>query len=246
MSTINKHSNQAFLEAMEQRILIVEDDPDITELLSYNLEKEGYEVYTVDNGADAIRAAKKHLPSLVLLDIMLPAMDGMEVCRQLREMPQLDSSYIVFLTARGEEYSEVAAFQMGADDYIIKPIKPRALIKRLDAIFKRSRFQGQNPSKSSEIEAGNIKLDRNSYTLAIRDEESTLPKKEFELLWLLMSNPNIVFNRQQILDKVWEPDVEVLERTVDVHVRRVREKIGEGYIQTVKGVGYKFDYRPKE
>ena len=230
---------------MEQKILIVEDDLDITELLTYNLEKEGYTVYSVDNGADAIRAAKKHQPSLVLLDIMLPEMDGMEVCRQLRENPQLDNTYVVFLTARGEEYSEVAAFQMGADDYIIKPIKPRALLKRLDAIFKRSRYQGQNNSKTSELRAGDIKLDRNSYTLSIENEESTLPKKEFELLWLLMNNPNIVFNRQQILDKVWEPDVEVLERTVDVHVRRVREKIGEGYIQTVKGVGYKFDHRPR-
>lgn len=245
MVTNNHLSSQAFVDTMDQKILIVEDDPDITELLSYNLEKEGYEVYTVDNGSDAIREAKKHTPTLVLLDIMLPTMDGIEVCRQLREIPQLDNCFIVFLTARGEEYSEVAAFQMGADDYIIKPIKPRALIKRLDAIFKRSRSQANTVSKSSEIAAGNIKLDRNSYTLAISGDESTLPKKEFELLWLLMTNPNIVFNRQQILNKVWEPDVEVLERTVDVHVRRVREKIGEGYIQTVKGVGYKFDFKGK-
>lgn len=228
---------------MEHKILIVEDNPDITELLSYNLEKEGYEVHTVDNGASAIHKAKKHQPELILLDIMLPEMDGIEVCRQLRSLSELDRSYIVFLTARGEEYSEVAAFQMGADDYIIKPIKPRALLKRIDAIFKRSRVQSTQNGKNKELLAGDIKLDRGSYTLSIEGEEATLPKKEFELLWLLMSNPNIVFNRQQILDKVWEPDVEVLERTVDVHVRRVREKIGEGYIQTVKGVGYKFDYR---
>lgn len=243
MKEANQYQALSLSQTTEQKILIVEDDPDISELLSYNLEKEGYKVFAAYNGAEGVRIAKKELPALVLLDIMLPEMDGMEVCRQLRETPQLDTSYVVFLTARGEEYSEVAAFQMGADDYIIKPIKPRALLKRIDAIFKRSRFQGQNGKKSSEIKAGDITLDRNSYTLSIGEDESTLPKKEFELLWLLMNNPNIVFNRQQILDKVWEPDVEVLERTVDVHVRRVREKIGEGYIQTVKGVGYKFDYR---
>jgi len=224
-------------------ILVVEDDPDITELLSYNLEKEGYKVYTAQNGLEAVATAKEALPELVLLDIMLPEIDGIEVCRQIREYSPLENTYIIFLTARSEEYSEVAAFQMGADDYIIKPIKPRALLKRIDAIFKRDRGRNVEKHTGNGLIAGHINLDKSSYTLAVGDNEVTLPKKEFELLWLLMSNPNTVFNRQQILDKVWEPDVEVLERTVDVHVRRVREKIGKGYIHTVKGVGYKFDYR---
>jgi two-component system alkaline phosphatase synthesis response regulator PhoP len=230
---------------MKKKILIVEDNPDITELLSYNLEKEGYKVDAVDNGSDALKKAIAFLPDLVLLDIMLPGVDGIEVCRQIRASSELDNAFIVFLTARGEEYSEVAAFQMGADDYIIKPIKPRALLKRLDAIFKRARGSKSEESTSPELSAGNVTLDRDSYTLSIGNEVATLPKKEFELLWLLMKNPNKVFNRQQILERVWEPDVEVLERTVDVHVRRVREKIGDDYIHTVKGVGYKFEYREK-
>jgi two-component system alkaline phosphatase synthesis response regulator PhoP len=230
---------------MKKKILIVEDNPDITELLSYNLEKEGYAVATVDNGSDALSQAKSFLPDLVLLDIMLPGIDGMEVCRQIRATSELNNTFIVFLTARGEEYSEVAAFQMGADDYIIKPIKPRALLKRLDAIFKRARETKTAETFLSEISAGNVTLDKDSYTLSIGSDVATLPKKEFELLWLLMKNPNKVFNRQQILERVWEPDVEVLERTVDVHVRRVREKIGDNYIHTVKGVGYKFEYRKK-
>lgn len=221
-----------------KKILVVDDEVDILELLKYNLKKEGYHVKTVTNGVDAIETAKEFVPDLVLLDIMMPHQDGVETCRQLREQPEMDNTFIIFLTARSEEYSEVAAFDIGADDYITKPIKPRALMSRIGAIFRR----GEVKSKDSNLIAvGDLTIDKTSYTILIKDKKITLPKKEFQLLYFLAQNPNKVFSRDDLLQNIWGTDVYVLARTVDVHIRKVREKIGEGFIRTVKGVGYKFE-----
>lgn len=219
------------------KVLVVDDDPDILELLKYNLKKEGYDVETADDGMKAVATAKKFHPDLILLDIMMPQQDGVETCRQLREIPELVDSHITFLTARAEEYSEVAAFEAGADDYITKPIKPRALMSRIGALFRK-----ESKSKSKpQIVAGGLTIDRSSYTVSANGNQFTLPKKEFELLYFLAQNPNKVYGRDELLQNIWGTDVYVLARTVDVHIRKVREKIGDGYISTVKGVGYKFD-----
>ena len=223
----NKRSN---------RVLVVDDDADILELLKYNLVKEGYEVKTAEDGLKAVELAKKFLPDLILLDIMMPQQDGVETCRQLREVPELANTHITFLTARAEEYSEVAAFGVGADDYIIKPIKPRALMSRISALFRKEKKDKSLP----KIVSGDLTIDKSSYMVTQRDKEFTLPKKEFELLYFLAQNPNKVFSRDDLLHNIWGSDVYVLARTVDVHIRKVREKIGDGYITTVKGVGYKF------
>ena len=220
------------------RILVVDDDTDICELLKYNLEKEGYAVKVAHDGKRAIEIAKKFLPELTLLDIMMPIQDGVETCRQMREIPELTGSYIIFLTARSEEYSEVAAFDVGADDYINKPIKPRALMSRINAIFRRDQ---KKKKVNSTVKVGDLMIDRGSYTVSINEQQISLPKKEFELLFFLAQNPNKVFSRDELLQNIWGLDVYVLARTVDVHIRKVREKIGEGYISTVKGVGYKFE-----
>jgi two-component system, OmpR family, alkaline phosphatase synthesis response regulator PhoP len=220
------------------RILVVDDDTDICELLKYNLEKEGYEVKVAHDGKRAIEIAKKFLPELTLLDIMMPIQDGVETCRQMREIPELTGSYIIFLTARSEEYSEVAAFDVGADDYINKPIKPRALMSRINSIFRRDQ---KKKKVNSTVKVGDLMIDRGSYTVSINEQQISLPKKEFELLFFLAQNPNKVFSRDELLQNIWGLDVYVLARTVDVHIRKVREKIGEGYISTVKGVGYKFE-----
>lgn len=221
-----------------KKILVVDDEVDILELLKYNLKKEGYHVKTVTNGIDAVITAKEFLPDLVLLDIMMPSQDGVETCRQLRELPELEDAFIIFLTARSEEYSEVAAFDIGADDYITKPIKPRALMSRIGAMFRR----GEVKSKENYlISVGDLTIDKTSYTIIIKDKKITLPKKEFQLLYFLAQNPNKVFSRDDLLQNIWGTDVYVLARTVDVHIRKVREKIGEGFIRTVKGVGYKFE-----
>ncbi|HMP98950.1 MAG TPA: response regulator transcription factor [Cyclobacteriaceae bacterium] len=219
------------------KVLVVDDEEAILELLKYNLEKSGYEVKTASDGARAVEIAKKFHPELVLLDIMMPKMDGVETCRQLRDIPELHNTYIVFLTARSEEYSEVAAFDMGADDYITKPIKPRALMSRISALFRR---ETKKKPGSSQINLGNLVIDRTSYTIKLKNKEITLPKKEFELLYFLAQNPNKVFSRDDLLQNIWGSDVYVLARTVDVHIRKVREKIGDDFITTVKGVGYKF------
>jgi len=221
-----------------KKILVVDDEVDILELLKYNLKKEGYSVKTVTNGSEAIETAREFLPDLVLLDIMMPHQDGVETCRQLRELHEMENTFIIFLTARSEEYSEVAAFDIGADDYITKPIKPRALMSRIGAIFRR----GEVKSKVSDlISVGDLTIDKTSYTILIKDRKITLPKKEFQLLYFLAQNPNKVFSRDDLLQNIWGTDVYVLARTVDVHIRKVREKIGEGFIRTVKGVGYKFE-----
>jgi two-component system alkaline phosphatase synthesis response regulator PhoP len=219
------------------KVLVVDDEEPILELLKYNLEKSGFEVKTAIDGMKAVEIAKKFVPDLVLLDIMMPKMDGVETCRLLRDIPELQKTFVVFLTARAEEYSEVAAFDVGADDYITKPIKPRALMSRIQAMFRRD---SKKTSPSSLITIGNLTIDRTSYTIKINDKEINLPKKEFELLYFLAQNPNKVFNREELLQNIWGSDVYVLARTVDVHIRKVREKIGEEYITTVKGVGYKF------
>jgi two-component system alkaline phosphatase synthesis response regulator PhoP len=218
------------------RVLVVDDEADIQELLKYNLTKEGFEVKTASDGIKAIEVAKQFLPELILLDIMMPKQDGIETCRQIRENPDLAGCFVIFLTARSEEYSEVAAFDMGADDYITKPIKPRALISRIKALFRRD-----TKPETETLNAGELVVDRSSYTVTINGEKINLPKKEFELLHFLVKNPGKVFSRDELLHNIWGTDVYVLARTVDVHIRKVREKIGEGHIVTVKGVGYKFD-----
>jgi two-component system alkaline phosphatase synthesis response regulator PhoP len=220
------------------KILVVDDEEDILELLKYNLQKEGYEVKTASNGIKAVEIAKSYLPDLVLLDIMMPHQDGVETCRQLRENPDLHQTFILFLTARSEEYSEIAAFDVGADDYIVKPIKPRALMSRINALFRRKRTA---KGEKAVIRINDLVIDKSSYTVTQKDKSITLPKKEFELLYYLAQYPNKVLTRDELLQNIWGTDVYVLARTVDVHIRKVREKIGEGYISTLKGVGYKFE-----
>ena len=217
--------------------MVVDDEEDILELLKYNLQKEGFDVKTASNGIKAVEIAKSYIPDLVVLDIMMPNQDGVETCRQLREIPDLQHTYILFLTARAEEYSEIAAFDVGADDYIVKPIKPRALMSRISALFRRKR---SDKNEKSTIMINDLIIDKSSYTVTQKDKNITLPKKEFELLFYLAQNPNKVHTRDELLQNIWGSDVYVLARTVDVHIRKVREKIGEGYISTLKGVGYKF------
>ena len=220
-----------------RKVLVVDDEEPILELLKYNLEKEGYSVKTATDGLQALEIAKKFQPDLVLLDIMMPHMDGVETCRRIRQMPETQKTFVIFLTARSEEYSEVAAFDVGADDYITKPIKPRALLSRLNAFFRRD---PRNAPSSDQIEIDDLKIDRTSYTVTAGGREISLPKKEFELLFYLAQNANKVLSREDLLNHIWGTDVYVVARTVDVHIRKVREKIGEDYITTVKGVGYKF------
>lgn len=220
------------------KVLVVDDDSDIVELLEYNLTKEGYSVLTASNGKKAIDIAKAFVPDLILLDIMMPQLDGIETGRILRQNPDIKNTYILFLTARSEEYSEVAAFEVGADDYITKPIKPRALMSRINALFRR---EAQKAESGDTIEILDLSINRKNYTVTQGGEKSTvLPKKEFELLFFLAQTPNKVFSRDELLQKIWGADIYVLERTVDVHIRKLREKLGDSYIKTLKGVGYMF------
>lgn len=220
------------------KVLVVDDDSDIVELLEYNLTKEGYSVLTASNGKKAIDIAKTFIPDLILLDIMMPQLDGIETGRILRQNPDIKNTYILFLTARSEEYSEVAAFEVGADDYITKPIKPRALMSRINALFRR---EAQKAESGDTIEILDLSINRKNYTVTQGGEKSTvLPKKEFELLFFLAQTPNKVFSRDELLQKIWGADIYVLERTVDVHIRKLREKLGDSYIKTLKGVGYMF------
>ncbi len=223
----------------KQKILIVDDEPDILELIAYNLNKEGYLFITATNGIEAIQMAKKHHPDLILLDIMMPKLDGIETCRQLRAMPEFKNTYMVFLTARSEEYSEISGFNVGADDYIAKPIKPRALISRINAILRRNTIADVEVSKRLEI--GDLIIDREAYLVFQNGNKITLAKKEFELLYLLATKPGKVFTREGILNSIWEDSVVVTNRTIDVHIRKIREKLGDHYVTTVKGVGYKFE-----
>jgi two-component system, OmpR family, alkaline phosphatase synthesis response regulator PhoP len=225
-------------EKQKIKVLIVDDEPDIVEILKYNLQKEGYEVATAEDGIKGVKVATKFQPDVILLDIMMPNQDGVETCLKIRQIPELKNTFIIFLTARMEEYSEVAAFDVGADDYITKPIKPRALMSRISALFRR---ESKKEQEQIQIKVKDLTIDRGSYTIDKSGKTITLPKKEFELLYFLAKNPNMVFSRDELLHNIWGSDVFVLARTVDVHIRKVREKIGEDYISTVKGVGYKFD-----
>lgn len=219
------------------KILVVDDENDILEFIQYNLKKEGYEVYLAHNGQEAIEVAKKVKPDLILLDVMMPVMDGIEACKILKADPDFAQTFIVFLTARAEEYSEIAGFNAGADDYIAKPIKPRVLLSRINAILRRKSKEVVEP----KITAGNITIDRETFLVYKDSDKIQLARKEFELLFLLASKPGKVFTREYILEKVWGDEVLVVDRTIDVHIRKLREKIGDDYIGTVKGVGYKFE-----
>jgi len=221
-----------------QKILLVDDEQDILDLVKYNLEKEDFEVQTCNNGKEAIDLALKFQPDLILLDVMMPRMDGMETCMQIRENKQLENVLIAFLTARGEDYSQIAGFDAGADDYITKPIKPRVLISRVKALLRRKEA-GENIGRPKALKG--ISIDKERYVVLKDGEEMTLPKKEFELLSLLTSQPGRVFTRESILSNVWGNDVIVGDRTIDVHIRKLREKLGDSFFKTVKGVGYKFE-----
>ncbi len=218
-------------------ILIVDDEPDILEFLEYNLQKEGYTVVLAENGLQAIEQAKAHTPDLILLDIMMPEMDGIETCRELRNMPEFKQTLIAFLTARGEDFTQIAGFDVGGDDYITKPIKPRLLVSRISALLRR-----QTKEESDAIlQIGPIRIDREKFMVIKDTQELFLPRKEFELLYLLASKPGKVFKREEILNRIWGKDVIVGDRTIDVHIRKLREKLGDDAIKTIKGIGYKLD-----
>ncbi|MDA9782868.1 response regulator transcription factor [Vicingaceae bacterium] len=221
-----------------EKILIVDDEADILEIVGYNLKKEGFEVLTAENGKRAIEIAIEEKPSLIILDVMMPEMDGMETCYQMRNIPALKNTLITFLSARGEDYSQIAGFDAGADDYITKPVKPRVLISKVKAILRR---KGGGETVLEDIEAGGISIDRERYLIKQGVKEINLPKKEFELLSLLMSKPGKVFTREAIMNQIWGGEVVVGDRTIDVHIRKLREKLGEELIKTIKGVGYKFE-----
>lgn len=218
-------------------ILIIDDEQDILEILKYNLLKEGFEVEIAANGAEGIEKAKVFKPDLIILDVMMPQMDGIEVCEIIRKLPGFESTLICFLTARGEDYSQIAGLDAGADDYISKPVKPRVLVSRINAILRRK----SATAAPEEGQMEDLVINREKYIVYKNGEPLHLPKKEFELLALLASRPDIVFEREQILEKVWGSDIVVGDRTIDVHVRKLREKIGDNYIKTVKGIGYKFE-----
>ena len=220
------------------RILLVDDEPDILEFISYNLTKEGYQVFTASNGAEGLKIAKKELPHLIILDVMMPEMDGIETCVEIRRIPALKNTVITFLTARNEDYTQIAGFDAAADDYINKPIKPKVLLSRVKALLRRLEM---NDSGASLV-LGNLHINRERYLVTRDGHELVFPKKEFELLALLASKPGKVFGRDEILNRIWGNEVVVGDRTIDVHVRKVREKLGEDYIKTVKGVGYKFEF----
>jgi two-component system alkaline phosphatase synthesis response regulator PhoP len=225
------------MKKKDTTILLVDDELDILEIIGYNLSAEGYNVVTAQNGVEAIKKAKKHKPKLIILDVMMPEMDGIEACEKLRLIPELSETVITFLTARGEDYSQVAGFEAGADDYITKPIKPKVLTSKVKSLLRR--FKTQDDSQQI-IKLGNITINREEYKIFVDTQEMVLPRKEFELLSLLASKPGKVFKREDILDSVWGNDVVVGGRTIDVHIRKLREKIGEQKFKTIKGVGYKF------
>ena len=221
------------------KILLVDDEPDILEILSYNLSAEGYQISTASNGVEAVKKAKKHLPHLIIMDVMMPEMDGIEACEKIRILPQLKDTIITFLTARGEDYSQVAGFEAGADDYITKPIKPKVLVSKIKSLLRRLNDESYKVN-SEVVHIGDLTIDREAYKIISKGVEIVLPRKEFELLSLLASKPGKVFKRDEILDKVWGNEVVVGGRTIDVHIRKLREKIGDNSFKTIKGVGYKF------
>lgn len=222
---------------MAYKILLADDDIDILNFLQYNLEQNGFIVITTNNGKDVLRIALEEKPDLILLDIMMPEMDGVEVCRTLREMSEFQETLISFLTARVEDYSQVAGFEVGADDYIVKPIRPKVLVARLQALLKRKRFIDNSPSI---IDYGSIKIDKKKRVVIVNNSKIHFPKKEFDILNLLASKPEIVYSREKIYRKIWGTEIYIGDRTIDVHIRKIREKLGENYIYTIKGIGYKF------
>lgn len=219
------------------KILLVDDEPDILEIIGYNLSAEGYEIITAEDGIKAIKKAKKERPQLIIMDVMMPGMDGIEACEQIRKVPELSNTIITFLTARGEDYSQMAGFDAGADDYITKPIKPKVLTSKVKALLRR--LNEESPSQKI-LKIGELIINREEYKISHHGKEIILPRKEFELLSLLATKPNKVYKREEILNKVWGNDVVVGGRTIDVHIRKLREKIGDDCFKTVKGVGYKF------
>ena len=227
------------MNTQDIKILLVDDEPDILEIVGYNLSNEGYQVIKAENGVEAIRKAKKHQPHLIILDVMMPEMDGVEACENIRKIPELSQTIITFLTARSEDYSQVAGFEAGADDYITKPIKPKVLISKVKALLRRLNTEAKT-EETDVVKLGNIIINRDEYKVSVNKKELLLPRKEFELLYLLTSKPGKVFKREDILDKVWGNEVVVGGRTIDVHIRKLREKIGDDRFKTVKGVGYKF------
>lgn len=219
------------------KILLVDDEPDVIEIIKYNLIQEGYQVKTASNGEEALKNAKKQTPNLIIMDVMMPVMDGIEACEQLRKDSKFNDTIIMFLTARGEDYSYMAAFDAGGDDYVTKPIKPRIIVSKVKAILRRLKKEDENQDK---IQLGKLIIDKEQYEVTHKGKTFPLPKKEFELLYLLASKPDKVFKREKIMQTVWGSEVVVGDRTIDVHIRKLREKVGDKYFKTIKGVGYKF------
>lgn len=235
---IRKDTN---MENTPVKILVVDDEPDILEFIQFNLERSGFQINTAENGLQAIKKAKEFRPDLIILDIMMPELDGVEVCRELRSMPEFNSTLIAFLTARNEDYTQIAGLDVGGDDYITKPIRPRVLVSRINALLRRKGNSNNNDS-GNIVKVGNLVIDKEK-VLVYKDENAiVLAKKEFELLCLLVTKPGKVFTREEIFSKVWGADVIVGNRTIDVHIRKLREKIGSDYIKTIKGIGYKFEF----
>ena len=225
------------MKNLSTKVLIVDDDPEIIEILNYNLINSGFITKSASNGLEAIKKAKKFIPDIILLDVMMPEMDGIEACIKIREIKTLTNTRIIFLSARGEDFTQIAAFDAGADDYISKPVKPKILLKKISSIAKRL---DRNKNPSDILDLGEIIIDRESYLVTINKDEKNLPRKEFELLYLLATKPGKLFTREEIMLKVWGTEIFVGDRTIDVHIRKLRKKIGEKYIKTTKGVGYKF------
>lgn len=231
--------NTLYMNASKTKILLLDDEQDILEIVKYNLENEGYEVKTATSGKEGVRLAKDFRPDLILLDVMMPEMDGIETCDELRKTPGLSNTVIAFLTARGEDYSQIAGFEAGADDYITKPVKPKVLVSRLKALLRRR--TGTSPVSVPYIDHGEFVIDAEKYHVELKGEIVEMPRKEFELLSLLASKPGKVFSREKIMSTIWGTSVVVGGRTIDVHIRKIREKVGEDRIKTIKGVGYKFE-----
>ncbi len=229
------------MEESQIKILIVDDEHDILEFLEYNLTRENFKVFTADNGAKAMQTALAEKPHLIILDIMMPEGDGVEVCHKIRTMPEFKNTLVAFLTARNEDYSQIAGFEAGADDYITKPIRPRVFISRIKALLRRHQI-GEQETGESILEVGNLTIDHEKFEVYKKGELIQLAKKEFELLSLLASKPGKVFTREEIFSKIWGSDVIVGNRTIDVHIRKLREKIGDNFIKTIKGIGYKFEF----
>ena len=219
------------------KILLVDDEPDVIEIIRYNLDQEGYKLYTASDGKEALKKAKKNIPHLIIMDVMMPKMDGIEACEQLRNDVCFNDTIIMFLTARGEDYSYVAAFEAGADDYVTKPIKPKVIVSKVKALLRR--LKNEEPTQE-KIQIGKLIIDRDKYEVTHMGKSFSMPRKEFELLYLLASKPDKVIKREKIMETVWGSEVVVGDRTIDVHIRKLREKIGDKYFKTVKGVGYKF------